>query len=60
MLIKQHQVRIVEGKTASSEAVEGLMDILKRYNNNGGSCDIEEIKKYIEKEVLEKTLYYLT
>jgi hypothetical protein len=32
------------------------MDILKRYNNNGGgSCDIESIRKYIEKEVLQKS-----
>ena len=53
MLIKQHQVRIVEGKTASSEAVEGLMDILKRYKNNGdSSCSIDTIEK--EVKILEK------
>ena len=45
-----------EDKTLSREDGEDIMDILKRYNNNGGgSCDIESIRKYIEKEVLQKS-----
>ena len=43
-----------EAKTLSRETGETIMDILNIYNNNGGSCDIESIREYIEKEISEK------
>ena len=52
---REVSIGLVEGKTPPREAVEGFLEILKIYNkNNGGNCDIEEIKKYIEKEVSQK------
>ncbi|OEU64268.1 MAG: hypothetical protein BA867_13170 [Desulfobacterales bacterium S5133MH16] len=45
-----------EDKTPSREDVELLSDILKRLENNlHGSCDIEDVIKYIKKEVSQIT-----
>jgi hypothetical protein len=39
---------LVESKTAPREIVEGFMDILKRYKNNGdSSCSIDTIEKEV-------------